>query len=57
MKLFTTRDSVELEKIASGFATQGLWLEDRRVGSQVVGEDRRRLSASRTVGKVRKEAK
>ena len=55
MRLFTACGSAELEEIAFGFATQGLWLEDRKVGSQVVGEDQSRLSGRRTVGKVRRK--
>ena len=34
--------------------TTGLWLEDRKVGSQVIGEDRSRLSGRGTVGEVRR---
>ena len=36
------------------FATQGLWLGDRKVGSQVVGKDRNRLPERGTVGAVRR---
>ena len=31
--------SAELGKVASGFALQGLWLGDRKVGSQVIDKD------------------
>ena len=44
-----------LGKVASGSATQGLWLGDRKVGSQVVGKDRSQLSGIETVGEVRRE--
>ena len=50
MHLFTARGSAELEKVASGSATQSFWLENRKVGSQVIGEDRSRLLGRRTVG-------
>ena len=33
------RSLADLGDVASGSATQGLWLEDRKVGSQVIGED------------------
>ena len=46
--------SVELGQVASGSTTQGLWLENRKMGFQVVGEDRSRLSG-RTVGKFGEE--
>ena len=35
--------------------TLGLWLEDRKVGSQVIGENRNRFPGKGTVGKVRRE--
>ena len=37
------RGSAELGKVASGSTTQGLLLEDRKVGSQVIGIDRSRF--------------
>ena len=40
------------EKVASGSATQGLWLRNREVGSQVSGIDRSRFPGRRTVGKL-----
>ena len=39
---------------ASGFATLGFWLGDSKVGSQVVGKDRSRLSGRGPVGEVRR---
>ena len=37
------RGSPQLGKVASGSARQGLWLGDRKVGSQVIGKDRSQL--------------
>ena len=54
MRLLKARGSAELGKEASGSATQGLWLGDRKVGSQIVGEDQSRLLGRRTVGEVRR---
>ena len=34
MRLLRARGSAELGKVASGSATQGLWLRNRKVGSQ-----------------------
>ena len=42
----------ELGPVASGSATQGLWLENKKVGSQIIGEDRCPIPGRRTVGKV-----
>ena len=39
--------------VASGSATQSLWLRNRKVGSQVSGVDRSRFPGRRTVGKLR----
>ena len=39
-------------KVASGSVTQGLWLGDRKVGSQVIGQDRSRYPGRRTIGKL-----
>ena len=55
MRLFGARGSVEHEQVASGFVTQGLWVGNKKVGSQVVGEDRSRLPERETVGKVRRK--
>ena len=38
MRLLRARGLAELEKIASSSATQSLWLGDRKVGSQIIGE-------------------
>ena len=52
MRLFRARGLVEFGKIASGFATQSLWLRDIKVGSQLIGEDRSQLPGRGTVGEV-----
>ena len=54
IKFLSACGSAELGKVASGSATQGLWLGDRKVGSQVVGIDRSRLPGRGTVGEVRR---
>ena len=54
MRLFRARDLAELGKVASGSAEQGLWLGDRKMGSQVIGEDRSRLPGRGTVMEVRR---
>ena len=54
MRLLRALDSAELRKIASGSATQGLWLGDRKVASQVIGEDQSQLAGRVTVGEVRR---
>ena len=41
--------------VASGSATQGLWLGDRKVGSQVIDEDGSRLLQRGTVEKLENE--
>ena len=55
MRLLKARGSVELRKVASGSATQGLWLRNGKVGSQVSGIDRSRFPGRRTVGEVEEE--
>ena len=54
MRLLGAPDLSSVGEEASGSATQGLWLENRKVGFQVVGVDRCRLPG-RTVGKIRRE--
>ena len=46
-----TRGPTELGHVASGSATKDLWLGNRNVGSQVIGEDSSQLPG-RTVGRV-----
>ena len=55
MKLLRARGSAELGKVASGSATQVLWLRDRKVRFQVISEDRSRFPGRGTVGKLREE--
>ena len=43
MRLFGAHGLAKLRKVASGSATLGFWLGDRKVGSQVIGEDLSRL--------------
>ena len=47
IRLSRARGSAELGKVASGSAAQGLWLGDRKVGSQVISEDRNRFPGRR----------
>ena len=54
VRLHRARGSVQLGKVASGFAAQGLWLGDRKVGFQVSSEDRSRLPERGTVGEIRR---
>ena len=39
VRLLQARSLAELGKVASGFPTQGLWLRDRIVGSQIISKD------------------
>ena len=54
VRLHRARGSAELREVASGSATQGLWLRNGKVGSQVSGINRSRFPGRRTVGKVRR---
>ena len=49
MRLLRARGLAELEKVVSGSAAQDLWLGNRKVGSQVVGKNRNRLTAGGTI--------
>ena len=53
VRLLRARGSAELTEVASGFATQGLWLRNGKVRFQVSGIDRSRFPGRRTVRKVR----
>ena len=55
MRLRRARGSAELSEVASGSATQSLWLRNGKVGSQVSGIDRSRFPRRRTVGKLGEE--
>ena len=52
MRLHRARGLAELERVAPGSATQGLWLGNRKEESKVVGKNRSRLLGRRTVGEV-----
>ena len=52
VRLLRTRGSVELREVAYGFATQGLWLRNGKVRSQVSSIDRSRLPR-RTVREIK----
>ena len=54
VRLLGARGSAELRKVASGSATQDLWLRNGKVRSQVSGIDRSRFPGRRTVGEVRR---
>ena len=55
VSLFRARGSAELREVASGSATQCLWLRNGKVGSQVIGIDRNQFPVRRTVGEVGEE--
>ena len=44
----------ELREVASGSATQGLWLRNRKVGSQVSGINQSRFPGRKAVGEVKR---
>ena len=54
MRLHRARGSAELSKVASGSATQGLWLRNGKVRYQVSGIDRSRFPGRRTIREVRR---
>ena len=54
VRLLRARGLVELSEVASGSATQSLWLRDGKVRSQVSGIDRSRFPWRRTVRKFRR---
>ena len=53
MRLLKARGLAELGKVASGSATQGLWLRNGKVGSQVSDIDGNQLPG-RTVSEARR---
>ena len=55
VKLLRARGSAELGKVASGSATQGFWLQDRKVGSQVIGKNQIRFPGEEQFGKLGEE--
>ena len=54
MRLLRARGSAELRKVASGSATQSLWLRNGKVRSQVSGIDRSRFPGRETFGEARR---
>ena len=54
MRLLRARGSVELRKVATGSATQRVWLGKRKVGSQGVSEGQSQLPGRRSAGEVRR---
>ena len=54
VRLLRARGSAELRKVASGSATQSLWLRNGKVRSQVSGIDQSRFPGRRGVGEVRR---
>ena len=54
MRLHRARSSAEFSEVASGSATQDLWLRNGKVRPQVSGIDRSRFPWRRTVRKVRR---
>ena len=55
VRLHRARGSAELSEVASGSATQGLWLRNGKVRSQVNGVNRSRFPGRKTVGGVGEE--
>ena len=55
VRLLRARGSAKLRNVASGSATQGLWLRNGKVESQVSGIDQSRLPGRRTPRVIRKE--
>ena len=55
VRLLRARVSVELREVASGYATQGLWLRNGNVRSQVSGIERSRFPGRRAVGEIGRE--
>ena len=53
MRLLRARGLSELGQVASGSATQSLWLGNRKMRSQVVVKDRSKLSGSGRIGEGR----
>ena len=55
VRLHRACGSAELSEVASGSATQGLWLRNEKVQSQVSGINRSRFPRRRTLGKLGEE--
>ena len=52
VRLLRARGSAELRKVASGFATQSLWLRNGKLGSQEGGVDRSRFPGEEQLWKL-----
>ena len=52
VRLHRARGTAELREVASGSATQGIWLRNGKVRSQVSGIDRSRFSGEEQLGKL-----
>ena len=52
MRLLRARGTAELREVASGSATEGLWLRNGKVRSQVSGVDRSRFLGEEQFGKL-----
>ena len=52
MRLHRARGSAELREVASGSATQDLWLRNGKVRSQVSGIDQSRFPGEEQLGKL-----
>ena len=55
MRLLKAVGLTELGQVASGSVMQGLWLGDRKIGSQVSGIDRSRIPGEEQLEKLGKE--
>ena len=55
MRLHRVRGSAELRKVASGSATQSLWLRNGKVRCQVSGIDRSQFSEEEQLRKLREK--
>ena len=53
MRLFRARGMAEFSEVASGSATQSLWLRHGKVKSQVSGIDRSQFPGRRAVGEIK----
>ena len=55
MRLFRALSSAEFGKLAHGSDTHGLWVRDRKVRFQVIGENRSRLLGEEQLKKLGEE--
>ena len=57
VRLLKARGSAELRKVASGSVTQGLWLRNGKVRSQVSDIDQSRFPGRRAVEEIRRRGR